>query len=396
MNRRALLAAYGAALSAGCSGWSPLGGPVGSGCDIADEVPGDTEWGSARGDTHNTASTPADRTPAPPLSTSWTFSIPGVTGMPTPTVVEDTVFTTDMDTTVFAIDAESGDQRWQTAVDGPESAVVVVDGTAVVTSDEGVVSLDAADGSERWRTEIPPTYNTSPLVAEGAVYVPSDLSLVALDTDTGEERWRYTTGLETEAPPAVADGTVFFGDGDAYVYALDAVDGSERWRFKTRGSVECPPAIVGETVYAGSNDGRVYAIDAATGERRWSHETDGRIEALAVGHGSVYAGTDQRLHAVRRSSGERCWRSDRYVSQYTGGPAVGGGYVYASTGRSGGDTDLRETAVGAFDAATGELVWRFGPAENRQVDLGPAIANGALFAAGGGAGNLEVARLDPK
>ncbi|UPW02124.1 PQQ-binding-like beta-propeller repeat protein [Halorussus gelatinilyticus] len=394
MRRRALLATCGAALSAGCAGWGPLGGPTGSGCELADGVPGDAAWTSARGGPRNTASSPADRTPAPPFSISWTFSIPGVTGTPVPTPAEGTVFTSDLDSGIFAIDAETGAERWRASVSDP-GAVAVADGTAFVAGEEGVLGFDAATGEKRWRAAVATTYDGSPVVADGTVYVPAGLSLVALDAATGAERWRYTTGLSTEAPPAVGDGTVFLGDGDAYVYALDAATGAEQWRFKTGGRVECAPALAGETVYAGSRDGRVHALDAAAGRRRWSYATDRGVESLTVGHGIVYAGTRERLHAVRRESGARCWRSDRYVSQYSGGPAVGGGYVFASTDGGTGRRDFTDTRIGAFEAGTGELVWQFGPVD-RQVDLGPAIADGALFSAGGGAGSLAVVRLDPK
>lgn len=394
MKRRALLGTCGAALSAGCTGWGPLGGPAGSGCDLADGVAGDPAWHSPRGDPRNTASSPADRTPAPPLSVSWSFPIPGVSGTPVPTATDETVFATDLDSAVFAIDAEAGDEEWRVSAATP-GAVTVADGTAFVPTDQYIVALDAATGDEEWRAEVPTTYEASLVVADGTVYVPSDLSLVALDAATGRERWRYTTGLPTRVPPAVGDGTVLLGDGDATVYALDAATGREEWRFKTDGSVECAPALVGETVYAGSRDGSVYALDAATGRRRWSYEADAAVESLAVGHGIVFAGTRERLHAVGRESGELCWRSDRYASQYSGGPAVGGGYVYASTDTGNGRTDWSDTRIGAFDAGTGELVWRFGPSD-QQVDLGPAIADGALLAAGGGAGALAVVRLDPK
>lgn len=399
MKRRALLAACGATLSAGCAGWSPLGGPVGSGCELAEEVPGDAEWGAPRGGPRHTASTPADRTPAPPLSVSWMFPIPGVMGTPTPTVADGTAFVTDLDGTAFALDAETGDRRWETGVVDIESGVTVGDGLAVVTSDAGVVALDAADGAKRWVADVSPAYKSRPVVAGGSVYVPSDLGVVALDADDGTERWRYVTGLKTRASPAVADGTVFVGNDDAYVYALDAATGDRRWRFKTRGKIACSPAVADGTVYAGSREGRVYALNAETGERRWSRgvvRSVHGVEDLAVGHGNVYVGTDERLHAVGRESGEECWRSGRYVGRYSGGPAVGDGLVYASTDRGGGDTDLHETSLGAFDAGTGELVWRLDARGDRQVDIGPAIADGALFGGGRAAGSLAVARLDPR
>ncbi|WP_135852367.1 outer membrane protein assembly factor BamB family protein [Halorussus salinus] len=399
MKRRALLAACGATLSAGCAGWSPLGGPVGSGCELAEEVPGDAEWGAPRGGPRNTASAPANRTPAPPLSVSWTFSIPGVMGTPTPTVVDGTAFVTDLDGSAFAIDAETGDRQWRTAVAEIESGVTVGDGLAVVTSDEGVVALDADDGTERWVAAVSPAYEATPVVADDSVYVPSDLGIVALDAADGTERWRYVTGLRTKASPAVADGTVFVGNDDAYVYALDAATGDPRWRFKTRGEVACSPAFAGGTVYAGSREGRVYALDAETGKRRWSRAVTRSVEGvedLAVGHGNVYVGADERLHAVGRESGEQCWRSGRYVSRYSGGPAVGDGRVYAPTDRGGGDIDLRETSIGGFDAGTGELVWRLDAGDDRRMDIAPAIADGALFAGGNVAGSLAVARLDPR
>ncbi|MFC7044657.1 PQQ-binding-like beta-propeller repeat protein [Halobacteriaceae archaeon GCM10025711] len=134
--------------------------------------------------------------------------------------------------TLYAFDAETGDERWQFSpgedASGDWTSAAVHDGTVYAgfqTNDGGVsdqvVAVDAADGSKQWA-----------------------------NTDT--------PALRT---PAVAGGVVYVGNG-----ALDAADGATLWSHEdadvdtTAGSTA---AVVGDTVYTGGK-----AVTALTGDSR--------------------------------------------------------------------------------------------------------------------------------
>lgn len=85
-----------------------------------------------------------------------------------------------------------------------------------------VFALDAATGAERWQTQAGNNCCSMPAVANGTVYVGADDTFVyALDAATGALRWRFQTGGVFLAP-VVAHGVAYVASYDGYLYALNA------------------------------------------------------------------------------------------------------------------------------------------------------------------------------
>lgn len=156
----------------------------------------------------------------------------------TPPAVDDgTVYVVDETSTVHALDATSGEERWQRSpANGIEFSIpVVTDATLMLGSTDGeVLALDASDGSDDWRRDL----GTEPVgpvaVADDTAFLPGpDDGLLALSVADGADRWRRDVGSGPSGPPVVADGVVYVGAGQ-HVHALDAADGDERWQFETR------------------------------------------------------------------------------------------------------------------------------------------------------------------
>ena len=130
---------------------------------------------------------------------------------------------------------------------------------------------------------------------------------------------------------AMAGDTVFFGSVvDNGIHAVDARTGAQRWTFFTEGPVRLAPTVADGRVYAGSDDGLVYCLDAKDGRLLWSARPG--------------AGTTRILGAGRMSS---LWPVRTSV-------LVDGGVAYCGAGIF----PARETAVAAFDAATGKPLWK--------------------------------------
>ncbi|HXQ64045.1 MAG TPA: PQQ-binding-like beta-propeller repeat protein, partial [Steroidobacteraceae bacterium] len=144
---------------------------------------------------------------------------------------------------------------------GLEATPIVVDGTLFATGNWGrVYALDAETGNERWTfiPDLDPQWgrfaccdvvNRGLAVWQGAVYVGAlDGWLYALDAETGRTLWRVDTliGRERRQPytltgaPLIAGEAVVIGNagGDfagvrGYVSAYDLKSGALRWRFFT-------------------------------------------------------------------------------------------------------------------------------------------------------------------
>jgi quinohemoprotein ethanol dehydrogenase len=147
--------------------------------------------------------------------------------------------------------------------------------------------------------------------------------------------WSYATGTKRglEATPIVVDGVLYATGSWSVVYALDAATGRELWRFdpqvpRAKGRDACCDvvnrgiAVWKGRVYLGTLDGRLVALDAATGTLEW--------EVLTVDPSKPYT--------------------------ITGAPRIVNGRVFIGNG--GAELGVRGY-VSAYDAETGELLWRF-------------------------------------
>ncbi len=147
--------------------------------------------------------------------------------------------------------------------------------------------------------------------------------------------------------------------------------------FKNTGSKraqESTPIVVDGVMYFTSTWSRVFAIDAATGETLWRYDPEVPGEwarrlccdvvnrGVSVYQGRVYVGTlDGRLIALNAATGERVWEVDTLVDRtrfysITGAPRAAKGKIFIGNG--GAEFGVRGY-VSAYDAESGELVWRF-------------------------------------
>ena len=145
------------------------------------------------------------------------------------------------------------------------------------------------------------------------------------------------------------------------------------WKYETGipRSFETSPVVVDGVMYLSTPLNHVVALDAATGQKKWEyvHEYDGPTvhccgpvnRGVAVYGGRVYMGAlDARLVALDAATGEKAW--DVRVGDNTKGYALNGPPVAADgkviIGISGAEYGIRGY-VTAYDAASGDQVWRF-------------------------------------
>ena len=181
-----------------------------------------------------------------------------------------------------------------------------------------------------------------------------------------------------EATPLVADGRMYTTGTWSRVYALDAAGGKLLWEYDP----QVPPqkgidaccdvvnrglALWRDMVYVGTLDGRLIALDAMNGREVWS---------------------------VQTTPGDR-----RYT--ITGAPRIVDGKVLIGNG--GAEFDARGF-VTAYDAATGEQVWRFYtvpgdpalPFENPILEQAAETWNGEWWQYGGGGTVWDAISYDPE
>lgn len=248
---------------------------------------------------------------------------------------------------VLALDAASGEEQWRYAIDDEVGVTspTLHDNTVYVGSENGnVYALDAETGTERWVFPTADSVTTPPAVGDGTVYAGSyDGHVYAIDAETGEERWKFDTAQRVFSSPTVHGSHVFVGSESFYLYALAAETGEEQWRLDTGGIVDISPAVHSGTVYLGTRIGTVTSLDAATGDTIWEFTPSADVEfgwsnpALTsntlyiVGNTSQESSTEPSyLYAVDAASGEQRWSVRReYFCPFD--PCLADGRLYHGT-----------------------------------------------------------------
>jgi outer membrane protein assembly factor BamB len=399
------LGASGVALSAGCSTATP-----------AEEVTPTVEpalrtesgWSEFRGDRYNTglAAEATDIEPEPTVK--WTFDA-GDDFWGSPIVGDGTVFSGCADTSLYALDTETGNEEWRFQADHRiESTPAYADGTVYVGSyDQHVYALDAETGELEWDLATAGLIRSSPKIVDGTVYIGVGCHnlackwyvdeprkngwLFALDAETGEVLWRFSAGSEVVSTPAVGRHTLFVGSSDGYLYALDRVTGEEQWRYRTRDWIWSAPTLAFGTVYFGDWNSKIYALDAASGEEEWIYNSYGTyISASTAGdETAVYFGhtpaneppnperTNAEVFALDRTSGEELWTYTTDALEIGSSPVITDEYIYI-----GSHSQVDEEGTGVYALTKdGSEEWYFEVTE-RGVGPSPALVDRVLYFGG--------------
>ena len=248
---------------------------------------------------------------------------------------------------IYALDPQSGTERWFARTDGGIFASVAADGGRVYTGDEKgyVYAIDAAEGGILWKTKAADKrFWSAPAVADGSVYIGSmDKRLYALDAGTGAVRWSFRADGAIASKPLVVGDMVYFGAFDRKFYALnrkkcaDAPSACEpAWVLDGDGwfwndAVASPDEAV---VYVGSLGDSFYALSADKGDVRWRFPTESgegivvRSAPVVVGDRVYVVERSGRVLALDRKTGRETASSRILNAKALASPAWAEGFLY--------------------------------------------------------------------
>jgi polyvinyl alcohol dehydrogenase (cytochrome) len=193
--------------------------------------------------------------------------------------------------------------------------------------------------------------------------VPDDVPKLVLKWVFG-----FPGGAQAYSQPTIAAGRVFVGSDNGYVYALDAAGGCAIWSFKadagvrTAVVVSTPGVVAGAgprlTAFFGDTAAHVYAVDVGTGELVWKKKAD--------------------EHRFARITGAPALHGNRiYVPVSSIEEAMGGRPEYVCCTFRG--------SVIAYDAATGEQIWKTYTVADAPREIGKTAAGIAMMRPAGAA-----------
>jgi outer membrane protein assembly factor BamB len=234
--------------------------------------------------------------------------------------------------------------------------VTAVGGVIYAESDDMFAyALNAKTGKLIWRTS-PISNNLMgyPLVVGDLVYI-----------STGSVAFNFEN-LSKYAKK----GTAKRGEGIAYngVYALDRRTGRLVWYFLTDGDAMPTPAFDNNKLYISTGDGFLYCIDALSGKKIWQNELGGmsNMSSPVVEDSMVYTSLSVKafIYGINAQTGKVVWKGTIPGAANTGvgdvSPVVSAGVVVldaVSDERTENGKQTMNTALRAFDAKTGKVLW---------------------------------------
>ncbi|SEN04986.1 outer membrane protein assembly factor BamB [Halomonas caseinilytica] len=322
----------------------------------------------------------------------------------TPARDGDTLFAADQHGLVMALDADTGEIRWEHELDnGASSSLTAVAGGVYLGTRNGeVVALDQSSGEEVWRSRVSSEVLSAPQINSQLVVVQSvDGNVTALDRASGSERWVYTSSrpsltLRTTGTPRIIDAVTFAGLANGRLVTIENGSGRALWerRIATpegRSDIERMVDLVGQPVltpdgrlYVTSYNGRLVALQATSGQVLWSRDVPSYHTPVLVDDTLYVVDDDSHLVALSASNGEQRWRLDDLAGRQLTAPAFADGRLVV------GDF---EGYLHVIDAENGTLVGRT-EIDGSGISARPLTDGNRVYAMADD-GSLEALELNP-
>jgi outer membrane protein assembly factor BamB/predicted phosphodiesterase len=294
----------------------------------------------------------------------WSYTVPSsIHG--SIAVSDGTVFVPTLRGSLFAVDAASGQLKWQ---DDPEPApegynqrtygyygVTVADGKVLYPyqtrhgeAKQGLlIALDVKTGARIWASPMSGSTMSdgTPAVADGRVYVGSQTAdrVMAYDLATGKALWTgaATLGGWQDGIPSAGNGRVYIGSGNGII-ARDGATGKTLWTYRSQhpslvngNATPAAPTIAGNTIYMAFPSGAVTALDATTGAVLWDRLLPGEQyrggvhSSPALSGETLFVGSNNgNFYALDSRTGQPLWQHN-IGTWVAAGPAVSGNTVVA-------------------------------------------------------------------
>ncbi|MGZ2745058.1 outer membrane protein assembly factor BamB [Burkholderia stagnalis] len=251
-----------------------------------------------------------------------------------PVAVGDAIFAAGENGSVEKIDAKTGQRIWRAKLDSDLSAGVGSDGnlTAVGALKGGVFVL-GQDGKLLWSTSVQGEIFSPPLVGNGLVIVRTiDGQVIAFSAQTGEQKWNYRNravplNLRVSAGMTFAgDAAVLAGFPGGGLVAINLQTGEPFWQTPVSfpkgvteveriNDVSGPPTLVGAQTCAATFQGQLGCFDANSGRPLWEKAFSSR-SGVAQDDSVVAGGDDWSVvTAYDAATGNELWRNNKLKSR---------------------------------------------------------------------------------
>ncbi len=309
------------------------------------------------------------------------------------------VYVGSLDSTLHAIDLNTGKGVWKLPTSGPlRSSVCISPERLYQLSTDGVlyrVTKDSGQVDGFFQTssgymgdhqnDFSDFFTSAPIIIDSVIYFGCGKRIYAVSIRSGLIRWIFKTDGPVHTRPVYLNGWLYAGSFDGNLYCLNALSGTLLWKFKTTGNHAFPDGeIAGNPVAAagmiifGARDYSLYAVDVRTGTCNWHRQFPyGWSLPVTVNDSVLYVGTsdDRTLFALDIRTGAEVWKRKTGFN-VLGGVAVNGlsGYFGTLAGK-----------IIALDLTNGTPIW--------YTDLDSYSANYSNWMKDGGAFRDDIGKI---
>ncbi|AHG02283.1 pyrrolo-quinoline quinone (plasmid) [Halostagnicola larsenii XH-48] len=383
-DRRAFITTVvaGSAALAGCSsvlGSPPPGEPPEAGVDEPPDPSrhvfgANGDWSSFGCNAANTRAVADGSAPVDGVSERWRVEVTETT-FHAPVVANGLVFQVESGDTLRVFDSADGAEQWR--LEDINAVPVVRDGVAYVPVMKTMYALDAETGDQLWDREFERRGSvTGPSMGGGRrLLCGVGEHIVSLDPEDGAIQWErklFGRVIDHPAYHMVSNVAVTTEAGIVYLFRES---GTGLWQWDLPSPTMSPLTIGRDSIYVSCRNGETYALqvsDDRSLDPLWTVDIGWTDRGIAVVDGIMFASTIRGLHAFETDSGDRRWKRDTGDWRHTA-PAygrdtvfVGGDRLYAFDPDPG--SSLRSGPALRFDR---EFAGRVGP--------GPVLDDGALY-----------------
>ena len=167
------------------------------------------------------------------LSVLWEYKVPDGAFEATPTVVREqdgskkTVYIGDLDGSLFALDLQTGEMRWE------------------------------------FKSEI--GFVTAPVVRDNRIFIGDIDGIFYCLNEAGEKVWSFQTDGEINSSANFYQDNVLVGSQDFHLYALNVNSGELAWKYESQDQIRCSATVAGDRAFVAGCDGFFHVINLESG-----------------------------------------------------------------------------------------------------------------------------------
>lgn len=265
---------------------------------------------------------------------TWTFQT-GKDIYAAPVIEEGIIYVGSLDSSFYAIEAETGEKKWQYKTDNPiQSTAAIFENIICFESGNQLYGLEK-NGSLVWQfplTTLSVTnqidswdfYHSSPNIVDGIAYIGTEKGLVfGVDVKTGTKvfEWQSPSKATIRIKPGIYENKLFVGDWSGVLYAFDLERNELSWSYDTRkddtyswtNAIQTPLVFFNQSVFFAGRSCNAYCLDINDGTRKWKFNEPNLwiVGGAVISDSVIYYGSSnqRRVYAIDAISGALKWTS---------------------------------------------------------------------------------------